>query len=57
MWNIVIGIVFIVGGLSGKLALIGTDSGPALAVVGAGLLIWGIVQQLRARKAQPPPVR
>ena len=55
MWNIILGIVFIVGGLSGKLALIGTDSGPALAVVGAGLLIWGIVQQLRARKAQPPP--
>jgi len=57
MWNIILGIVFIVGGLSGKLALIGTDSGPALAAVGAGLLIWGIVQQVRARKTQPPPAR
>ena len=36
MWNIVIGIVFIVGGLSGKLALIGTGSGPALAVADLG---------------------
>ncbi len=57
MWNIVIGIVFIVGGLSGKLALIGTDSGPALAIVGAGLLAWGIVQMVRAKKAQQPPAR
>ena len=54
MWNMIIGIVFIAGGLSGKLALIGTDSGPALAVVGAALLIWGIVQQVRSRKADPP---
>ena len=54
MWNIIIGIVFIVGGLSGKLALIGTDSGPALAALGAGLLIWGIVQMVRGRKAAAP---
>lgn len=52
MWNILIGIVFIVGGLSGKLALIGTNSGEALAALGAGLLIWGVVQMVRARKAQ-----
>lgn len=54
MWNIVIGLVFIVGGLSGKLALIGTNSGEALAAVGAGLLIWGVVQTVRAKKAQTP---
>ncbi len=54
MWNIVIGIVFIVGGLSGKLALIGTNSGEALAAVGAGLLVWGVVQMVRAKKAQTP---
>ena len=52
MWNIIIGIVFIVGGLSGKLALIGTNSGEALAALGAGLLIWGVVQLVRAKKAQ-----
>lgn len=49
MWNIIIGGVFVVGGLSGKMALRGTESGPALAVVGAGLVIWGIVQVVKAR--------
>lgn len=51
MWNIVIGIAFIIGGLSGKLALRGTESGPALAVLGGVLLIWGIVQVVRSRKS------
>jgi hypothetical protein len=50
MWNIVIGVVFIVGGLSGRLALIGTNSGELLAVLGAGLLIWGIVQVVQSRR-------
>lgn len=49
-----IGIVFIVGGLSGKLALIGTNSGVALAAVGAALVGWGVVQLVRAKKAQSP---
>ncbi|MDB5978829.1 MAG: hypothetical protein JWR07_5589 [Nevskia sp.] len=57
MWNILIGIVFIVGGLSGKLALIGTNSGEALAALGAGLLIWGVVQLVRAKKAQAPAAK
>lgn len=35
MGNIIIGIIFIAGGLSGKLALIGTNSGTALAAYGA----------------------
>lgn len=48
--NILFGIVFIVGGLSGKLALRGTESGPALAAVGMGLLIWGAVQVVRGRQ-------
>lgn len=47
MWNIVIGLVFVVGGLSGKMALIGTNSAPALAVVGGVLIVWGIVQLKR----------
>lgn len=50
MWNIVIGVVFIVGGLSGNLALRGTNSGPALAVVGGVLVIWGIVQLVKSRQ-------
>lgn len=49
MWNIIIGGVFIVGGLSGNMALRGTNSGPALAVVGGLLVVWGIVQVVRAR--------
>lgn len=42
--NIIIGIVFIVGGLSGQLVFIGTNSGELLAVVGVGLIIWGVVK-------------
>jgi hypothetical protein len=40
--SIIIGLVFIVGGLSGKLALRGTESGPLLALVGVGLIGLGI---------------
>jgi len=52
VWNIVIGVVFIIGGLSGQLALRGTESGLALAALGGVLLIWGIVQVVRNRKSQ-----
>ena len=51
MWNIVIGIVFIIGGLSGNLALRGTQSGEALAVLGGVLVIWGGVQLFRRRQS------
>jgi hypothetical protein len=44
MWNIVIGAVFIIGGLSGHLALRGTNSSIALAAVGVGLIGWGLYQ-------------
>ena len=50
MWNIIIGIVFVIGGLTGKLALIGTNSGLLLAALGAGLIVWGGVQMVRARR-------
>ncbi len=50
MWNIIIGIVFVIGGLTGNLALRGTNSGEAIAAVGAGLVVWGIVQVMKARK-------
>ena len=52
MGNIVIGLVFLIGGLSGKIAIRGTDSSTAAAVVGAGLIVWGIVQMVRARSKQ-----
>jgi len=50
--SIIIGLVFIVGGLSGQLPLIGTNSGVALAVVGLLLIgrgIWRIRKQRAAR--------
>jgi hypothetical protein len=40
--SIIIGLVFIVGGLTGQLALRGTESGPLLALVGVGLIGLGI---------------
>jgi hypothetical protein len=44
MVKIILGVVFIIGGLSGKLVLIGTNSGVALAVVGAVMIVWGILR-------------
>jgi hypothetical protein len=41
MLNIVSGVVMILGGLSGELVLKGTESGGALAAVGAGVLAFG----------------
>ena len=45
--NIVIGAVFIVGGLSGAMHLRGTNSGPGLAAVGAILVLLGLFRLLR----------
>lgn len=50
MGKIIIGTIMVVGGLSGKLVLIGTQSGVALAVFGTILIVWGIVKLVRARK-------
>jgi hypothetical protein len=50
MTKIIIGIIMIVGGLSGKLVLVGTDSGIALAVVGVGMIIWGIARIAGSRR-------
>jgi hypothetical protein len=52
MVKIIIGLVFIIGGLSGKLVLIGTQSGAALAVVGGIMLAWGIFNIVKARQAK-----
>lgn len=55
MSSIVIGLIFIVGGLSGTLALVGTNSGTALAVVGVLLVGRGIwrIRKARAQQQQP----
>ena len=47
--NIVIGGVFIVGGLTGNMSLRGTSSGPALAAVGALLVGIGIFRLVKSR--------
>ena len=48
--NIGIGLVFIIGGLSGGLALRGTGSGQLLALLGAALGAYGIYQLIRASR-------
>jgi hypothetical protein len=50
MVKIIMGAVFIAGGLSGKLVLIGTHSGPALALFGGVLIVWGIFQVMSRRR-------
>jgi hypothetical protein len=47
--NIIIGVIFIVGGLTGRLTLIGTHSGPALAAFGAALVVVGLVRMNASR--------
>jgi len=47
--NIIVGIVFIVGGLAGKLVMVGTNSGVALAGLGLVLVILGIWRLTRQR--------
>ncbi|NLF72991.1 MAG: hypothetical protein GX575_28475 [Candidatus Anammoximicrobium sp.] len=47
MWNIVIGVLMLLAGLSGRFSLIGTGSSKALAFFGAAILAWGIVQVVR----------
>ena len=51
MSSVIVGLVFIAGGLSGQLALVGTNSGTALAVVGVLILGRGIYR-LRKRRVQ-----
>ena len=49
MWNLVLGLIFIVGGASGQLALIGTNSSGALVVVGIAMAAYGGYQLVGAR--------
>ncbi len=48
--NIVIGLIFVIGGLTGHLALIGTDSGVALAVVGGLMAAFGVYRIMSGNK-------
>jgi hypothetical protein len=50
MWNIVIGILLVVAGLSGRFTLIGTNNPMLLVLFGVGLVVWGVVQVSRRRR-------
>ena len=45
--NIIIGAVFIIGGLSGKMVFRGTSSSGAIVAVGAVLVVLGLVRLSR----------
>ena len=47
--NIIFGLVFIIGGLTGKMSLRGTHSGGALACAGVVLLVLGLFRLARAQ--------
>lgn len=51
MFNIIIGLVFLIGGLTGRLALRGLNSPGLLAAIGAVLIVWGITQVIRRRRS------
>jgi hypothetical protein len=52
MVKIIIGLVMVIGGLSGKLVLVGTHSGVALAALGAVLIAWGVFNVVKSRQAK-----
>lgn len=52
MLNIIMGLIFVIGGLSGKLALRGFNSPELLAAIGAVLIVWGIAQVRRKRRIE-----
>lgn len=49
--NIVLGVAMVIGGASGRLALLGTGSGTALMVVGGVCAALGVFQLVRAARA------
>ena len=52
MWNIIIGVLFLIGGLSGQMALRGTGSSGALAVIGGLMIAWGVFKTFFASKEE-----
>lgn len=50
VFNIVVGLAMVAAGLSGRFALIGTNSGGALAAIGGAVAVFGIVRVVKDRK-------
>jgi uncharacterized membrane protein HdeD (DUF308 family) len=51
MLNIILGIIFIIGGLSGQLVFIGTSSSALIVAVGFVLVIWGAYRMYQRRQS------
>jgi predicted phage tail protein len=54
MRSIVFGIIMIIGGASGKLVLIGTNSSTALVVVGVAMAAFGVFQMMSKKNTASP---
>ncbi|MES2789359.1 MAG: hypothetical protein V4719_07040 [Planctomycetota bacterium] len=52
MLNIIMGLIFVIGGLTGQLALRGLNSPELLAAIGAVMIVWGISQVVRKRRLE-----
>ncbi len=51
IFNIIVGIVFVIGGMSGELVMKGTESGVALAILGLFLIGLGAYRLMAAKPA------
>jgi len=51
VWNLVIGLLAVVAGASGRFALIGTHSSTALVVIGGCIAALGLYQLVRSKKS------
>jgi hypothetical protein len=52
VWNLVIGLLAVGAGASGRFALIGTHSSTALVVIGGCIAALGLYQLVKSRKTQ-----
>jgi hypothetical protein len=52
VWNIVLGLLAVAAGASGKFALIGTGSTKALIAVGGVIALIGVIQLVRSYRAK-----
>jgi uncharacterized membrane protein YeaQ/YmgE (transglycosylase-associated protein family) len=54
IFNIIVGLVFVAGGLSGKLSFrfLGSGSEPVVVAVGGALVAWGAYRLYRSRRGR-----